>query len=208
MNEPCVIFGGTFDPVHNGHVQTAHELADRIGYSQVMLMPCGDAYHKASDQASAQDRLKMLTLATADYSELVVDKRELDRAGPTFTVDTLAQLRAELGPDTHISWVMGQDAAQGLTGWHQWQEIFQLANLIVVARPEEVWPDMSDWPADVQTDPEAFKKQAHGAVFCMSLTPLAISSSMVRKKVKDQQSIDDLVPVPVVNWIQANGLYR
>jgi len=208
MNEACVIFGGTFDPVHNGHVQTARELAARIGFPQVTLMPCGDAYHKASDQASAQDRLEMLNLATAAFSELVVDGRELDRAGPTFTVDTLRQLRSELGPNTHISWVMGQDAANGLTRWHQWQDLFQLANLIVVARPDEHWPEMNEWPADVLTDPETFKQQAHGAVFCMSLTPLAISSSMVRKKVKDQQSIDDLVPAPVVNWIQANGLYR
>jgi len=207
MLEPCVIFGGTFDPVHNGHVETARQLALGLGIPKVTLMPCGDAYHKTSDQASAKNRLAMLELAVGDISELVIDDRELSRDGPTFTVDTLAQLREELGPQAHISWVMGQDAAQGLQQWHCWQQLFELANLIVVARPEEQWPDMEEWPADVVTDLNAFINRAHGAVYCMSLTPLAISSSMVRKKVKDQQSIDDLVPAPVVNWIQANKLY-
>ena len=203
-----VIFGGTFDPVHNGHIQTAKELTQKLGYEHMTLMPCGEAYHKANDESDAQHRWRMLQLAAENESALLLDDREILRSGPTYTVQTLRELRAELGPAAHIAWVMGQDAAAGLTRWHEWTSLFDLANLIVVARPDEHWPDMDDWPARHMDDVQSFKKQPNGAVFCLSLTPMAISSSLVRQKVKNQQSIDDLVPAQVVNWIQANKLYR
>jgi len=214
MNTSTVVFGGTFDPVHFGHLRTANELAEVMGYEQVTLMPCGQAYHKATDQASAEQRWQMLALACAaehnhEWSRLRLDDRELNRSGPTYTVQTLTDLRAELGPDAHLSWVVGQDAAAGITRWHHWQTLFELANLIVVARPQEDWPaSMSQWPAQFMDDANLFKSRPCGAVYQVCLTPQAISSSLVRQKIKDRQSIDDLVPAPVVNWIEATGLYR
>lgn len=208
MSDSCVVLGGTFDPIHNGHIQAASELTQTMGYPQITLMPCGLAYHKAVTQSPNDQRLTMLSLGTKHYPELLVDERELQRDGPTYTVDTLAEFRQELGKLAHICWVVGQDAAQTLDQWYDWQRIFELANLIVIARPGEDWPNTSNWPADLIKDADDFKKRPNGAFFCTTLTPLAISSSMVRNKVKNQQSIDDLVPSPVVNWIEANGLYR
>lgn len=204
----CVVLGGTFDPVHNGHIQTAKALADEMGYERITLMPCGQAYHKASHETAASQRWKMLELATQAEEQVTIDDRELRRSGPTYTVQTLMALRAELGPEAHLCWVMGQDAAAHLQKWHKWLQLFELANIIVVARPGEQWPSMQTWPATILKDKAQFKQQPNGAVFCLSLTPMAISSSLVRQKVKNEQSIDDLVPAQVVNWVKEHQLYR
>ncbi len=203
-----VVFGGTFDPIHNGHLRTAWDLHETLGYEQITLMPCGVAYHKGDAQTSMKDRSEMLKAATQGISSLRLDLREIERAGPTFTVDTLTELRQSLGNAAHLVWVVGQDAAQTLHKWHKWQQIFDLANVIVVARPGAEWPDFSRWPAKIMSDLQTFKQSAFGAVYKARLTPLPISSSQIRQILSKGGSVRFLAPDQVVNLIDQQQLYR
>ena len=208
MKAPSVaFFGGTFDPIHNGHLESAKELKALMGFDRLILVPCGDPYHKAKG-LSADQRAHMVDLALQDQPSLEWSDCEIQRIGPTYTVDTLRALREQYGPEAHISWVVGQDTAKSLNKWHNWTELFELANLVIVARPGESWPEMEHWPATIEHNKEAYLAMIQGGVYCVSLTPMAISSTLVRQKALNQQSIDDLVPKPVVNWIQAQGLYQ
>ncbi|GAA6135032.1 nicotinate-nucleotide adenylyltransferase [Oceaniserpentilla sp. 4NH20-0058] len=201
--------GGTFDPVHNGHLKSAQQLAQTLGYSAVHLMPCGDAYHKQG-VSQAIHRVAMLKLAVADEPLLTVDERETKRQGATYTVDTLAQLREELGQDTHISWILGTDAALGLSDWHNWQQVFKLANIILIHRAGEHLPKgvTDKWAANEYLDPLSFKQQSHGGFIQLGLEPFQESSTAIRQALETEQSVDHHVPQAVLNYIEQHGLYR
>jgi len=201
-----VALGGTFDPVHRGHIQSAQALISDIGYERVHLIPCGDAYHK--DQVSSgHHRQAMLELALKDFPNLILDARELQRQGATYTVDTLKQLRMELGPDAHVCWVMGTDAAAGVTKWHQWQLLFELANVIVMRRAGEPEPTLN-WPAQFTDDVSYFKQQAYGYYLQVTLPQIILSSSDIRRDVSQGLSVIDHVSPAVNDYIQQHGLYR
>lgn len=202
-----VVLGGTFDPVHKGHLSTAQALAHAMAYDCVYLMPCGDAYHKA-DSSSAAHRLAMLKLALLNMPILKLDSRETQRSGATYTVDTLKALRCELGELAHITWVMGTDAAAGLSQWQNWQQVFTLANVVVVARAGEKSINLQQWPAVELSDKTEFKKQPSGCYMHLVLPPLELSSSQVRDMVKNNQVVDNHVPQPVIEYIEQHGLYR
>ena len=202
-----VVFGGTFDPVHKGHLITARALADKLSYDCVNLMPCGDAYHKAG-VSSALHRLAMLNLALAGDNKLILDAQETERSGATYTVDTLLRLRQQLGDNAHIAWVMGADAAETVQKWHNWQTLFQLANVIVVARDNEVPVDLSHWPAKCVTESKEFKKQPAGCYMLLALEPVAVSSTQIRLKIKNQETVENHVPQSVIDYIEQHGLYR
>ena len=202
-----VVLGGTFDPVHNGHLITANALADKLGYDCIYLMPCGDAYHKEGS-SSALHRLKMLNLALLHEHKLQVDDQETKRSGATYTADTLKYIRQQLGPNAHLVWVMGSDAAQSLTRWHNWQALFSLANILVVARNNELPADLSDWPATCYTDINEFKKQPNGCYLLTVLPPVAVSSTQIRLQVATQETVDNHVPQSVIDYIEQHGLYR
>ena len=207
MKEQYVILGGTFDPIHSGHLITANALADKLGYDCVNLMPCGDAYHKQG-ASSGVHRLAMLELALRNEPKLVVDSQELKRAGATYTVDTLFALRQKMGPEAHIVWAMGSDAAQSLARWHNWQTIFTLANVIVVARNNDVPADLSHWPAKCVTDKNEFKRQPNGCYMLAVLPPVAVSSTQIRLQVANQETVANHVPQSVIDYIEQHGLYR
>lgn len=206
----CVVLGGTFDPVHFGHLQSAQELAQTLGYEKVTLMPCGDAYHKDRNITSAAHRLAMLELAVKSLSgtELRVDDRETRRQGATYTVETLQGLREELGSKAHIVWVMGTDAALGLHKWFAWQRIFELANIIVVARNGETFQPKHVWPAKHIKDINEFKGQSHGAYYTVCLTPVDISSSDIRAAIQSSKSVENHVPQTILNYVEQHGLYQ
>lgn len=205
-----LVFGGTFDPVHLGHLQSAQELAQALDYEKVTLMPCGDAYHKDRHITPAAHRLTMLELAVNSLSgtALQVDDRETRRQGATYTVETLQGLREELGPDTHIVWVMGTDAALGLHKWFDWQRIFELANIIVVARNGETFQPVHAWPAKQIKDINEFKGQSHGAYYTVCLTPMDISSSDIRAAIHSSKSVENHVPQTILNYVEQHGLYQ
>ncbi len=202
-----VVLGGTFDPVHQGHLITAQALAEIMGYEQVYLMPCGDAYHKVGT-SSAQHRLAMLRLALAEQPILKLDARETQRQGATYTVETLAALRHELGDYAHIVWVVGTDAAVGLDQWHHWRQVFALANVLVVARAGAADASLAHWPAQKLNDKTDFKARPCGAYLQLTLPQLELSSSQVRASIKQHEVVDNHVPQPVIEYIERHGLYR
>ena len=129
-----VYYGGTFDPVHAGHLSVACEVRDALD-AQVFLVPAADPPHKDETHADADARARMLDLAIAGEPGLKVDRRELHRDGPSYTVDTLRELRAEAGPDTPLVWMIGGDSLLQLHTWNRWRELFTLAHVLAVARP-------------------------------------------------------------------------
>lgn len=132
---PLLVYGGTFDPVHRGHVALAESVLCVFEGAELRLVPCADPPHRDPPEASAADRAVMLRIAFAGMAPAVVDERELGRKGPSYSVDTLAELREECGPERSLILVLGVDAANGLDSWHRCAELSQLANLLVVERP-------------------------------------------------------------------------
>lgn len=201
-----VVLGGTFDPIHNGHLKSAQALAEAFDYQCIHLMPCGDAYHKGSVSA-VEDRLAMAKLGMQDISVLALDQREATRSGATYTVDTLVELRQELGDQAHICWVVGTDAAASIQSWRDWPRLFQLANVIVMARAGEE-PVQLEWPAKLMDDVNTFKQQPSGCYMMCTLPQVLLSSSEIRQAVNKQQSVVDHVPKAVNDYIKKHGLYR
>lgn len=207
--EHYVVMGGTFDPVHNGHIISALELAKVMGYAHIYMMPCGDAYHKQG-VLPAKHRVEMLNQALSGQTTLVLDPRETLRKGATYTAETLRQLRAEQGETTHICWVLGTDAAEALTQWQDWQQVFQLANVIVINRAgDELADSVTDgWPARQEQEIEKFKQQANGCFIQLALEPVAVSSTEIRQTLHKQESVGSHVPRAVMNYIELHGLYK
>lgn len=129
-----VCYGGTFDPVHNGHLAVARAARDALR-AQVFLLPAADPPHKGPTRADAQQRARMLDLALAGETGLKVDRRELYREGPSYTIDTLLELRAELGDELPLAWLVGGDSLNQLHTWHRWRELFEHAHMLAVQRP-------------------------------------------------------------------------
>src|SRR5271170_2343099 len=132
--QPIGIFGGTFDPIHCGHLRTAFELWQELHLAEVRLLPAGTPPHRDQLYASAEMRLKMVRAAVADQPRFIVDDREVRRTGPSYSVDTLTELRGEY-PDRSLCLLLGMDAFLGLPNWHRWREIFELAHVVVAHRP-------------------------------------------------------------------------
>jgi nicotinate-nucleotide adenylyltransferase len=131
-----ILYGGTFDPVHNGHVAIA--LAAQAAFNaDVVLLPSADPPHRAPTSASALQRAEMLDLAIAGHAGLYSDRRELDRQGKSYSVLTLREVRAEIGPQRPLAWLIGSDAFSQIDAWHDWQDLFKLAHFIVVTRPQK-----------------------------------------------------------------------
>ncbi|HEV2009177.1 MAG TPA: nicotinate-nucleotide adenylyltransferase, partial [Burkholderiales bacterium] len=149
MNAPIGIFGGTFDPIHYGHLRLAQEIAESVRMAEIRLVPAGTPPHRAAPQVSSQQRLDMVRLAAAGNPLFTVDEREVKRSGPGYTVDTLVELRREAGATRPLCMLLGADAFLELATWHRWHELFGLAHLIVAHRPgfpPESWPQRMPQP--------------------------------------------------------------
>lgn len=209
------LFGGTFDPIHFGHLRLATELAEAFQLDQVVFIPAGLPYHRGRDaHATAEQRLTMVKLATQRDSRFDVDERELKRAGNTYTYDTLAEIRAERGPDVPLVFLAGSDAFANIETWHRWQELFTLAHFAVAVRggdeawaakgpgafPREAWPH-------VTLDPREMRNLPAGKVMTFSMTPLSISSTAIRSLVREGASIRYLTPDSVAEYIRTHKLY-
>ncbi|MEP7728482.1 nicotinate-nucleotide adenylyltransferase [Marinomonas primoryensis] len=206
------IMGGTFDPIHNGHLRTAVEVLDRYQYSELRLIPCFQPVHKGQPSVSPQQRLEMAKLAISGDSRLRVDSREMDREGPSYSVDTLRDIRSEIGPNESLIMVLGMDSFLSLPTWQNWQELIQYSHLLVVSRP--------GWEPDLISELSAFCENyraasSHelqcapsGRVWFETLTPLGISSSMIRALARKNESIAYLLPEPVQKYIEQHQLYR
>lgn len=209
---PALFYGGTFDPVHAGHLAVAAAARDALG-CRVAFLPAADPPHRAAPGASADQRARMLELAVAGEPAFSVDRRELHRAGPSWTVDTLRGLRAERGPDAPVAWLVGADAFRGLPTWHEWGALFDLAHFVVAVRPghglEALPPDLAqacagrwlDHPADLDRRPA-------GGLFRLDMPLHPASATELRRRLQAGEPHGGWLSPPVADFIGREGLYR
>ena len=198
------ILGGTFDPPHFGHLRIALELCEGLGLAEVRLLPCFHPPHRPPPIANARQRLAMLVRATATVPQLTVDRRELDRKGTSYMVDTLHSLRDEF-KDRPLCLIMGMDAFSELDTWHRWQKLATMCHIIVATRPPD---DMLERFGMVRID--SFYKLSDrpaGYVLPWTVTQLAISATAIRRLIAERKSPRFLLPDEVLEFINSNGLY-
>ncbi len=202
------VYGGTFDPVHFGHLRTALEVFQDFCLAELKLIPCRLPAHRDQPGASAEHRYAMLTLAIAGCSGLTVDRRELERDGPSYMVDTLASIRAEIG-DQPLALFIGGDAFLSLTYWHRWRELFDFSHVIVMTRPGYSEPELNHffYPRRC-TDAQRLTTQPTGRLYFHPVTALDISASMIREAIAEGRNPKFLAPDSVLNYIREQGLYR
>lgn len=201
------IFGGTFDPVHFGHLRSALEVKELFVLDHVRLIPCAQPPHREQPLTSPDKRLTMLNQAVEGYPELVVDRRELDRDGYSYMVDTLASLRSEF-PHQSLLLFMGIDAYEHIETWHQWQKLFDYSHVIVVTRPTYQAGLPSDFLAQRLTQNQNdLKIKKNGCLYFQSVTSLDISASQIRQIIKQNKNPGFLLPEKVIEYIKQNRLY-
>ena len=203
------LFGGTFDPVHFGHLRPALELAEAFGLRTLRLLPAHRPAHRGPTGASSSQRIAMLEAAVQGVPRLAVDTREARRERPSYTIDTLTELRAER-PAATLLFFLGLDAFAGFADWHRPDDILALANLVVVERPGESLPAEAGRLVERQRARagDVIRDGVAGAIVRADVTQLAISATDIRRRVAAGQNPRFLLPEPVREYIVANGLYR
>lgn len=208
---PVGIFGGTFDPIHFGHLRTAFELLHALRLAEVRLVPAGNPPHREVPLCDAQHRLDMVRAAIADQPGLVVDDREVRREGPSYTVLTLRELRAE-APARPICLLLGMDAFLGLPQWHEWRSVFDLAHVVVAHRPGWTAPDAGTLgellAARGTPRVEDLHQAVAGRIHVRPVTQLEISSTDLRDLIVAGQDPRYLLPDAVRALIRDTGCYR
>lgn len=214
-SRPLGVLGGTFDPIHCGHLELAREVREALDLPTILLVPAGDPPHRGAPVAPARHRLAMVELAVKDHPGLEVDGREISRRGPSYTVLTLEELRAER-PFQSLALIVGADAFLGLPGWHRWRDLFSLAHLVVVARPgldldAALRGDLAiEWRSRLTDDARALENPPGGRIYRQSITPHAISATAIRAALSRGRAADlrNMVPPAVLAYIGRNHLYH
>lgn len=204
------ILGGTFDPIHFGHLRPALEVMAYLPLRELRFMPCHIPPHRRTPLASAAQRCAMVALAIADQPGFVLDQRELGRSGPSYSVDTLRSVRAECGPRQSVCLLMGMDAFAGLRSWYRWEEVLSLAHIVVAHRPGHLAScELEDWVQPVYTEqPARLREQPAGCVLFHAVSQMDISASTIRGLLAQGDSPRYLLPDAVLDYIAAQGLYR
>jgi len=205
------LFGGTFDPVHFGHLAPLDQVQRSLGLTCVRVVPCATPPHRRAPVADPAQRLAMVELALGAYPALRLDPREIDRGGISYTVDTLETLRDESGTQP-LCLIVGTDAFLGLPSWHRWQEIPDLAHIVVMQRPG--WRmdieagELPAWAAPrLVPDPLQLDKQPAGWIAIVPVTPVDVSATEIRRIIATGGDPSGMLPAPVWHYIQAHGLY-
>jgi nicotinate-nucleotide adenylyltransferase len=214
---PLGILGGTFDPIHYGHLGLARDVGSALWLAAVRFVPAGDPPHRAAPVASAAHRLAMVELALAAEPGFEIDTREIARQGPSFTVLTLTELRDE-APNRPLAFIIGADAFLGLPTWHRWRELFGLAHLVVVPRPGVTLGDVLpqalrlEWERRLTADPRALERSPGGAIVIQPVTARDVSASAVRAELARGPAgiaaVRGLLPATVLAYIERHRLYR
>ncbi len=206
------VFGGTFDPVHFGHLRPLLEVRQALALDEVRLIPCFIPPHRDAPGASAEQRLAMLQLAASETPGFVVDPRELQRGGPSYMVDTLLSLRDEQGADQALCLILGVDAFAALDSWHQWQDLIALAHIVVMQRPGGQLPKtgaVAELMEHAQTlDVSELQQRAAGRVYFQSVTQLDVSATAIREQLVHGRDVRFLMPDSVRHYIETQGLYK
>ena len=199
------ILGGSFDPIHYGHLRTALDVQQTLNLEQIRLIPLLNPPHRDVLASGAETRLAMVRAAVADEPRFRVDDRELARSGKSYTLDTLLSLREELG-EQPICLLLGTDAFRGFPGWHKPGEILKQAHLVVMLRPGTARPEI--YPERTVTAPNTLNRSSAGRILFLPVTQLDISATRIRAMLRRGLSPRYLLPEAVLSIIQQQGLYR
>ncbi len=215
---PLGIFGGTFDPIHNGHIYPVLEGAEKANIKKVALMPCYIPSHKNPATASSEDRLKMVQLVCADYPLFYPESRDINRGKPTFSVDSLKEIR-EAMPTTPLCFFIGTDSLQNLFTWHKWPTLLSLCHFVVCERNGGSVKSLkgnSDNLLQLQAllnkrqifNPIALHNSLAGHIYIANTQTLTVSSSKIRQQLTSNQSVDAFLPPKILDYIQQHKLYQ
>ncbi|HEY0635845.1 MAG TPA: nicotinate-nucleotide adenylyltransferase [Gammaproteobacteria bacterium] len=210
---PVGLFGGTFDPIHYGHLRPALEMREQLALSEVRFIPASVPPHRGVPAASPQQRLAMLRLALQGIDGMTIDERELRRDGPSYMADTLRSLRRE-EDSRPLVLLLGLDAFLGLPTWHDWRAIIELTHIAVATRPGWERAQLAAngelaqlWRVHGGDDPTALQQSAAGRIVMTEVTPLAISATRIRAQLQEGRSPRFLLPESVLDYIERNRLY-
>ena len=202
------IFGGTFDPIHYGHLRLALEVKEIFGLTEVRLIPSAQPPHRKQPAATALMRLNMLKLAIKNQPGLIIDTRELNRHGPSFMVDTLKSLRQEF-KDEQLLLFIGSDAFNQLKTWHQWLHLFDFAHIVVMTRPGFTLQNPDDFfKTRLAKEITELANNSAGKLYFQQITQLDISATAIRKMIAEQQNPGFLLPDTVIAYIRRHRLYQ
>jgi nicotinate-nucleotide adenylyltransferase len=213
---PVGILGGTFDPIHNGHLRLAEEVAGLLDLTQIRFIPTGTPPHRAQPAAGNAHRAEMVRLAIAGNPRFVMDERELMRAGQSYSFDTVTELRATLPAKTPVVLMMGADAFLSLPGWHRWRELLEICHIVVAQRPgygvtswesalaPELWEAFANRSV---VNMQPLRRSPGGRIAIHTMTALDISASLLRSQLRSGVSPRYLLPDAVLDYIHHNGLY-
>lgn len=210
------ILGGTFDPIHYGHLRLAADVRAALGLAEVRLIPAGVPPHRPPPAASAEDRFAMTALGCAEFAGLAADRVEIDRQGPSYTVATLDALRAR-DPGRPLALIVGGDAFAGLAQWWHWERLFALAHFIVVERPGArpieralVDPVRAEWQRRLTADASQLERALAGSIVRVAVTPQPIAAREIRALLAKRavERVRGLLPASVLDYIDRNRLYR
>ncbi|MEO6422455.1 MAG: nicotinate-nucleotide adenylyltransferase [Candidatus Nitrotoga sp.] len=217
MNQaPIGILGGTFDPVHNGHLRLAQEALEQCNLAAIHFIPSGTPPHRNAPRASAVQRLDMVRLALQGNSAFVLDDREIYRIDPCYTVDSLSALRAEMGMQQPLCLLMGGDAFLLLHSWHEWKNLFELSHILVMQRAghplgntiNKVNETLRDeYRARLVPAPSILRDSPAGAILVADMPALEISATDIRKRCAEKKNIHYLLPDTVADYIHLHHLY-
>ena len=210
------IFGGTFDPIHYGHLRVAEEIVETVGLQKMYFVPAGMPRLRHSPVASSQHRVEIVRLAIQKNPDFVLDEREIYRDGVSYSIDTVREFKQEFGEEVRLCFILGADAFIKLPEWNNWKELFNLCHFIVSSRPgysltlikellsKELREECSQrWVSNT----ESLKKDTSGLIFIASTTMLDISATSIRAHIAAGRSVRHLVPSVTVNYISENKLY-
>jgi nicotinate-nucleotide adenylyltransferase len=216
-SRPLGVLGGTFDPVHNAHLHLARAARARLGLDQVLWVPAGQPYHRQSLCTPAADRAAMVGAAIADTPAFLLDAGEVASTTPSYTVPTLERLRSQHGRERPLVLLLGADAFHGLPSWHRWEDLLALAHLGIAHRPGadldplRLPPVLAQlWADHHRNDAAALAAAPAGAIvdfLIEPVTPPDLSATLVRTRLQRGESVADLVPPGVLDYIQLNHLY-
>lgn len=211
MSLPVIgMFGGTFDPIHLGHLRSAQELCERLSLQRLLLVPCHLPPHRATPEVSAQHRLAMVAAAVAGFPELECDDIELRREHASYTLDTLQQLRQRYGEQVSLVLVMGGDSFNKLHTWRDWRGLFELAHVVVIERPGyrlEPAPEVAQWVEPRRIEETELAERGAGGWMVLSLEPWPISATEIRAQLASGEDVSQWLPDTVAHYIKQHGLY-
>ena len=215
MNRCIVVLGGSFDPVHNGHIALVRHFAHLLRPDEVRIIPTGQPWQKTKELTPANHRLAMLRLAFAESGLVVsIDDQEIRRTGPTYTIDTLRQLRTELGSDASLVFLMGADQLQQLHTWKDWQTLFDLAHICAATRPgyateQAAMPDRLTQELARRTGSlQQIRTQSSGLAFLANDLAIDISATALRDTLKRGEKPAAAMSVSVLDYVEKNHLYK